>query len=600
MIVVEVMTGDARPGPPVRGRPPVKVDIEALQLLFDRPQPEAASSLGISLTSLKLVCRKLGMTRWPYRRPHGKAQKYDLCAQSDTTASDMQETSDTSLVPPDDSERLTPQQHFAAGAAASSASMPASAGLCSLVDLCTAANRGGNEPISLRMGQDAGSRLISDFIASLGRAPATQQALSFETTRMHATRPHPFSLPGSSHRSVFVQPLCAADSSLGAAVQSAEADTDMIVAKLLESMAGKTNFNSPGKLPPSPHARTPALKPLSHARSWHEDKGAAEARPHVPSSFQPFSVLAHADVPEQGHDDIAEDDCATREAVSATQIALSDKVDLDRSGEDTQSSKQARGAPSGSSSAPSANRTVMKGRPPTKVDLKCLEATFNWPYVKVSQPCAAKILGISLTTLKQVCRRLGVSRWPYRRECAGMRRAGAKNDEDSSDEAATSDTPPPETHSASPRAANGLDGLENLTGRAKVEYICGPDVSQMRGALPQEGRAVADEAAMLASARVRAHLPHYGALSTLGVLNGDTAQSLAPAAQQGGANSHLGGAVEDLAVTARSVALLQDSIAALTGAHTQACARALTHTPYIYMHMSAACIHIFICVWHTG
>ena len=48
-----------------------------------------------------------------------------------------------------------------------------------------------------------------------------------------------------------------------------------------------------------------------------------------------------------------------------------------------------------------------RGRPASKVDLKCLVERFGWPDVKVSQPEAARMLGISLTTMKQVCRRLG-------------------------------------------------------------------------------------------------------------------------------------------------------------------------------------------------
>ena len=216
----------------------------------------------------------------------------------------------------------------------------------------------------------------------------------------------------------------------------------------------------------------------------------------------------------------------------------------------------------------------MKGRPPTKVDLEVLKETFNWPHVKVSQPTAAKILGISLTTCKQVCRRLGVSRWPFRRECAGMRRAGVKNDEDSSDEAASSDTPPPESGSTSFAAANSF---QNTSDSAKVENLCelppypvtGPAVfTHTRTGLPQDGRAVAEEGAatLLASARVRAQVPLIGALPTQNVLGGDAARL------QGGANSHLGsqlGSIEGLAVTARNVALLQDSIATLTGIHTK-------------------------------
>jgi hypothetical protein len=65
-----------------RGRPPVKVDLEELQSKFDRPQPEAAQALGISLTCLKLVCRRLGLKRWPYRRVHNRRPSGD--AQEDS------------------------------------------------------------------------------------------------------------------------------------------------------------------------------------------------------------------------------------------------------------------------------------------------------------------------------------------------------------------------------------------------------------------------------------------------------------------------------------------------------------------------------------
>ena len=53
---------------PEKGRLPVKVDRETVESLFGVPQPDAARALGISLTSLKQVCRKLGVTRWPYQR----------------------------------------------------------------------------------------------------------------------------------------------------------------------------------------------------------------------------------------------------------------------------------------------------------------------------------------------------------------------------------------------------------------------------------------------------------------------------------------------------------------------------------------------------
>jgi hypothetical protein len=51
-----------------------------------------------------------------------------------------------------------------------------------------------------------------------------------------------------------------------------------------------------------------------------------------------------------------------------------------------------------------------KGRPPVKVDETAIRALFVLP-----QPLAAKALRISLTALKQVCRKLNIPRWPYQR-----------------------------------------------------------------------------------------------------------------------------------------------------------------------------------------
>ena len=53
---------------PCRGRQPMALNLEAVQAKFNLPQQEAASALGISVTSLKQVCRKLGVTKWPYHR----------------------------------------------------------------------------------------------------------------------------------------------------------------------------------------------------------------------------------------------------------------------------------------------------------------------------------------------------------------------------------------------------------------------------------------------------------------------------------------------------------------------------------------------------
>mmetsp|Transcript_27052 Transcript_27052/g.43450 ORF Transcript_27052/g.43450 Transcript_27052/m.43450 type:complete len:463 (-) Transcript_27052:860-2248(-) len=52
-----------------------------------------------------------------------------------------------------------------------------------------------------------------------------------------------------------------------------------------------------------------------------------------------------------------------------------------------------------------------RGRPPLKLGLKAVESQFSLP-----QKDAAASFGISLTAFKQVCRKLGINRWPYRRQ----------------------------------------------------------------------------------------------------------------------------------------------------------------------------------------
>ena len=52
-----------------QGRPAARVDENRMRTMFGMPQPEAAKALGVSLTTLKQVCRRLGLSRWPYRRP---------------------------------------------------------------------------------------------------------------------------------------------------------------------------------------------------------------------------------------------------------------------------------------------------------------------------------------------------------------------------------------------------------------------------------------------------------------------------------------------------------------------------------------------------
>ena len=44
-----------------RGRAPTVLSLDAIAPLFDLPQAEAAQRLGVALTTLKVVCRKLGL-----------------------------------------------------------------------------------------------------------------------------------------------------------------------------------------------------------------------------------------------------------------------------------------------------------------------------------------------------------------------------------------------------------------------------------------------------------------------------------------------------------------------------------------------------------
>ena len=60
--------GEKDAGTPARGRPAIQLGYSAVATLFDIPQKEAAQRLGISLTGLKVVSRKLGISRWPYTR----------------------------------------------------------------------------------------------------------------------------------------------------------------------------------------------------------------------------------------------------------------------------------------------------------------------------------------------------------------------------------------------------------------------------------------------------------------------------------------------------------------------------------------------------
>eukprot|EP00960_Hanusia_phi_P041166 754869-Hanusia_phi.AAC.2 len=59
---------------PKKGRLPLTIDMSVIESLYTIPQVEACKILGISLTAMKQLCRKLGLDRWPYRRPCTKGR----------------------------------------------------------------------------------------------------------------------------------------------------------------------------------------------------------------------------------------------------------------------------------------------------------------------------------------------------------------------------------------------------------------------------------------------------------------------------------------------------------------------------------------------
>ncbi|EKX38255.1 hypothetical protein GUITHDRAFT_115597 [Guillardia theta CCMP2712] len=72
---MEVKAASVRVCPRPRGSlltysppPPVSLDQALVKSLFHLTQGEAAQTVGISLSSLKLACRRMGIRKWPYNR----------------------------------------------------------------------------------------------------------------------------------------------------------------------------------------------------------------------------------------------------------------------------------------------------------------------------------------------------------------------------------------------------------------------------------------------------------------------------------------------------------------------------------------------------
>jgi len=78
---------------PEEVRAPIAVTWQALTAHFHMPLCEAARSFGIGMTSLKKVCRGLGLQRWPYSRK-GRQRR---CLDSSTDEGSDVRRADTAM-----------------------------------------------------------------------------------------------------------------------------------------------------------------------------------------------------------------------------------------------------------------------------------------------------------------------------------------------------------------------------------------------------------------------------------------------------------------------------------------------------------------------
>ncbi|EKX53201.1 hypothetical protein GUITHDRAFT_100911 [Guillardia theta CCMP2712] len=95
--VAVVLPRKKRGQPKVRGMR-VSLSKEDIQKLFHLRQVEAAKLLGLSLTALKSVCRKVGVLRWPYSRDRQQSTTSGLgsSASSGWAGEKLEEVSDAS------------------------------------------------------------------------------------------------------------------------------------------------------------------------------------------------------------------------------------------------------------------------------------------------------------------------------------------------------------------------------------------------------------------------------------------------------------------------------------------------------------------------
>lgn len=69
-----------------RGASPLVFTTEAISSLFNLSQHDAAEKLGVSATSLKKICRQLGIIRWPYTKKKRKRATPHQLEESDSSS----------------------------------------------------------------------------------------------------------------------------------------------------------------------------------------------------------------------------------------------------------------------------------------------------------------------------------------------------------------------------------------------------------------------------------------------------------------------------------------------------------------------------------
>ena len=430
--------------PTARGRPPVKVDLEALQTMFDRPQPAAAHSLGISLTSLKLVCRRLGLSRWPYKRAHYNHNTLQMNTAARTESPrEAQAPSDATC--PISNVRLA-STHSENDSVPRPIALPSfvMTGPCGsfegrpivqpMVAVAQMACQHLLQPTvhlpvhphmvsQLQQQLALGDERIKEMLSSLASKPKLATHAPLPITIPATNSPSASCFNGSVFDAVSLnQGSMGFNAAQGSSGIKAVGSSEDLVAKLLfEITANSKPAESPSSTRPSELATwklVPAAE-YNDARTRDQDS-ALDTRLSLPfTSHNIFSTTVGAKLDRQALEekDIVEAAHSLAEPVTQTNHTQSRQI--------KKTMPHVR-----------ASSGLAKGRPSSQVDLACLKAKFNYPHVKISQPAAAKELGISLTTLKQVCRKMGVSRWPYRRSGAapGRHAVDLQSSDDASDD----------------------------------------------------------------------------------------------------------------------------------------------------------------------